>query len=228
MRGASDGYGRRDSGKRDAGHYRRGAERWQRDAGRCRRGACGGYCIRARQGERGVRQAAGCRQGSAGRPPAERRRPPAGRWQLFSVLTKIFREFHFRSGFSAVPWQLFSVLTKWAPPIWSKPNIPASEGSKSGVRDEKTRVGLVKTEKSCQGRPSVWRDGTSREITGVHFRRPRRKRKGGAGRPRARAPAAQNAQKDAQGAPTAVARTRLAGARASQPGSAATANARNR
>ena len=79
---------------------------------------------------------------------ARLQRRPA--WQLFSVLTKISRGFHFRGGFSAVPWQVFAVLTKWAPPIWSKPNISASEGPKSGVCDAKSPPILVKTEKSCQ------------------------------------------------------------------------------
>ena len=91
--------------------------------------------------------------------PRERSRlalsvPPADgaerRWQLFSVLTKISRGFHFRSGFSAIPWQLFSVLTKSGVTIWSKPNIPASEGSKSGVRETKSPHRLVKSAKSCQ------------------------------------------------------------------------------
>ena len=75
---------------------------------------------------------------------------PRKAWQEFAVLTKIPRGFHFRSGFSAISWQVFSVLTKRAAPIWSKPNIPASEGPKSGVRDAKPPSRLVKTEKSCQ------------------------------------------------------------------------------
>ena len=117
----------------------------------------------------------------AAKPP--RQGPASRRWQLFSVLTKAGRIFHFRSGFSAVPWQVFSVLTKWAPPIWSKPNFPASEGSKSGVRDAKSRVGLVKTEKSCQGRTSAWRDSARRRITGAHFRAPTQEAKGRSGAP---------------------------------------------
>ena len=78
-------------------------------------------------------------------------RPLQRPWQLFTVLTKISRGFHFRSGFSAIPWQLFSVLTKSAPSIWSKPKKLASRGPKSGVRDAKPAPRLVKTENSCQG-----------------------------------------------------------------------------
>ena len=104
-------------------------------------------------------------------------------WQLFSVLTKISRGFHFRSRFSAVPWQVFSVLTKWAAPIWSKPNIPASRGPKSGVRDAKSCIHLVKTEKNCQRpRPAKRRRGQQAE-TRHGGRRARRSRRRLEGRP---------------------------------------------
>ena len=94
---------------------------------------------------------ASAQRATHGRRRGHGRASPRGPWQKCAVLTKIPRGFHFRSGFSAVPWQVFSVLTKWAAPIWSKPQIPASEGPKRGVRDAKPPSRLVKTEKSCHG-----------------------------------------------------------------------------
>ena len=173
-------------------------------AGRCGLGGVSGRGLRVRA--HGVRSRCTARAGGRappaefGTPPAERGTPPNGALAAFFGFDQNLPRISFQKRLFGRSVASFFGFDQMATAFLVKTEHSCRrKAEKRGSRCETARQFGQNRKKlpGASGRMAGRRSRADRG--GATSMRPRRKRKGRAGRPRARAPAAQNAQKDAQG-----------------------------